>query len=380
MRFRRLLAPDTRRCLLAGLVGGLVAAAVLTPGPVSAQPAVTPEEYLRRYLDLRDQHGLASAHAEGVIEVRGAIQGKLQSAQTTWIVQPDSDGVPAYQLIYADDVPGFEVGMRVRALGRGLAAPGATLELLAIVSETDAAEWEAAHAPPRPATPPPPSRTTRVIVLNPSGAAAPGPAPSAPRQTQRAGAPAKQRPPRWQDPKPAATRTPSQRTTVALSSRGWDPYIRRYTQAVRYFNPRLPLQQAETIARSILAFSVHYGIDPRLIVAVIAVESGFSTTATSHKGAMGLGQLMPGTAAGLGVRNAYDPVENIWGAVRLLRGHMERFSGRPFWDQLALALASYNAGSGAVKRYGGVPPYRETQRYIVKVGQLYAQLCGLRPR
>jgi soluble lytic murein transglycosylase-like protein len=148
--------------------------------------------------------------------------------------------------------------------------------------------------------------------------------------------------------------------------------IRQYQRAIQYFNPRLTSAQSEGIARAILAFSVHCAVDPRLVVAVIAVESRFDPLATSPKGAMGLGQLMPGTAAGLGVQHPYDVYENLAGSIRLIRGHLDRHAGDP--GQLALALASYNAGSGAVRKYGGVPPYAETRNYIAKVESLYLSL------
>jgi soluble lytic murein transglycosylase-like protein len=93
---------------------------------------------------------------------------------------------------------------------------------------------------------------------------------------------------------------------------------------------------------------------------------------------MGLGQLMPGTARGLGVSNAYNAEENVAGATRLIRGHLEKFQGKSTWEQVALALACYNAGSRAVRKYGGVPPYRETRNYVKKVAALYARFCGVR--
>ena len=160
-------------------------------------------------------------------------------------------------------------------------------------------------------------------------------------------------------------------------------YVPYYYQAIRRFNPRLPADQAEQIARAILRFSAHYGVDPRFIVAIVLVESGFNPNATSRKGAMGLGQLMPGTARGLGVVDPYDPIQNLAGTVRLVRGHLERYwqqvGGDPnTWEHVVLALAAYNAGSGAVRRHGGVPPYKETQSYIRKVIAVYKQLCGIR--
>lgn len=158
-------------------------------------------------------------------------------------------------------------------------------------------------------------------------------------------------------------------------------YYPYYYNAIRHFNPRLSHEMADTITWSILRFSAHYGVDPRLIMAIVLVESGFNPNATSRKGAAGLGQLMPGTARGLGVADPYDPVQNLAGTVRLVRGHLENYlrkTGDPnSWDHLILALAAYNAGSGAVRKHGGVPPYRETQNYVKRVIQLYKQFCGI---
>jgi soluble lytic murein transglycosylase-like protein len=120
-------------------------------------------------------------------------------------------------------------------------------------------------------------------------------------------------------------------------------------------------------------------------MAVVAVESNFNPTAVSRAGAMGLGQLMPGTAGGLGVSNAFDVEQNLHGSTRLLGGHLRTFkrngyvdaNGNPTEDGLKLALACYNAGAGAVNRHKGIPPYRETRAYVVKVTRLYRQMRGL---
>ena len=111
-----------------------------------------------------------------------------------------------------------------------------------------------------------------------------------------------------------------------------------------------------------------YDVSPKLLAAVAKVESGYNPKAVSSAGAQGLMQLMPATARGLGVDNAFDPQQAINGAAKLLAGHLKEFRSLP------LALAAYNAGGGSVHKYGGIPPFAETQAYVPKVQKALAAL------
>ncbi|HYV15162.1 MAG TPA: lytic transglycosylase domain-containing protein [Conexibacter sp.] len=120
-----------------------------------------------------------------------------------------------------------------------------------------------------------------------------------------------------------------------------------------------------------------YGLDPAILHGLIQQESGFNPNATSGAGALGLTQLMPGTAAGLGVTNPLDPAQSIDGGARYLRRQLDAFGG-----DVVKALAAYNAGPSAVSRYGGVPPYAETQAYVQKVlanANAYRNATGVAP-
>jgi hypothetical protein len=127
---------------------------------------------------------------------------------------------------------------------------------------------------------------------------------------------------------------------------------------------RVPVgeQGSPTFHREIREAAERNGVSPALVEAVIRVESAFNPWAVSPKGAQGLMQLMPRTASALGVRDSFNPRQNIEGGVRHLRYLLDRYPGN-----LSLALAAYNAGEGAVDYYGGVPPYAETRQYVQQV-------------
>jgi len=134
---------------------------------------------------------------------------------------------------------------------------------------------------------------------------------------------------------------------------------------------RLPQAESGQYQSEIKDAADRYQVPIKLVSAVIRAESGFNARAVSPKGAQGLMQLMPQTANILGVRNSFDPRENIEGGVRHLRAMIDRFP-----HSLALAIAAYNAGERAVAQYGAIPPYPETQDYVAKVMRFYGGIEG----
>jgi soluble lytic murein transglycosylase-like protein len=152
---------------------------------------------------------------------------------------------------------------------------------------------------------------------------------------------------------------------LVLSDQAKDPSARSYAVATQTtFRTTTPLSRRAAEYQSLIEeHSTRHAVSADLVRAVIQAESAFNPRAVSPKGAMGLMQLMPATAAEYGVRDPYNPAENIRAGVAYLKQLLERFKG-----QVELALAAYNAGPTAVQKYGGtVPPYRETRAYVAKI-------------
>ncbi len=133
-----------------------------------------------------------------------------------------------------------------------------------------------------------------------------------------------------------------------------------------------PFAGASAFERRVIATATQAGIDPALVLAVVETESGEAAGAVSPRGAVGLMQLLPETAAEVGLPNAADPATNLEAGCRYLAALLDSFGG-----DVELALAAYNAGPGAVRRWGTVPPYRETRTFVARVAAAYKQLTGL---
>jgi len=314
-----------------------VAALALSAG---AQP-------FAEYLKLRKKAGITVAVGipaletfvgKRTMEVKGVVKGTISMGGTHTILLERTDGENIY--VQADTLPDWLVGNEVPArllikAERESESADLKARLIAASNEAEVAQYEAREAAKY-------AKPTSVPVV--------------------------------------AAKKPTN-----VSAKDWNmapsQALLEYARFIKGQNKRLSDQEAYNIASGVIGYSVMYGVDARLIMAMVMAESNFNPNATSSVGAMGLGQLMPGTAKGLGVTNAYDTTQNLYGTVRMIKGHLERYgkqTGNNF-DTLVLSLAAYNAGSGAVRRHGGVPPYRETQNYIRKVVSYYRAFIGDKP-
>jgi len=157
-------------------------------------------------------------------------------------------------------------------------------------------------------------------------------------------------------------------TRLYMSPDGSAGYVDVASDQIESYEPAPPEPQDSQAAKAVdlrdivSAASAQHQIDADFIASVIAAESANNPRAVSRKGAQGLMQLMPGTASKLGVKDSFDPEQNVDGGVRYLRGLLELYHG-----DVAKALAAYNAGPGRVQQYKGIPPYRETYAYITRI-------------
>ena len=143
---------------------------------------------------------------------------------------------------------------------------------------------------------------------------------------------------------------------------------------VAMHNSELSYSEAKVISDGITYYSAMYGVDPLLMTALIQTESNFNQNSISSAGAIGIGQIMPDTAISLGV-NPYDMMQNIQGACSYISTALKNFGSWP--SPTEAALAAYNAGGNAVIKYGGIPPYSETQAYVAKIKNRYKLLQGM---
>jgi hypothetical protein len=329
------------------------AATLLLGGPAWSSPFKQADAYyeVRSRAQLIERFTYAEVQTQPekfagkLVEVRGVISGIAVSDTQSTLVIASGEGMPSFTVALPPDRdvsswPFLTIGASIRALCRVVVLEGnasGSLEVRIPVKEEEAAFLERERAK----------------------AAAEA---AAKQQAQAAAAQrAKSAPPRTLGSRGVGSGTVGAATRPVYTDA---QLVEIYASAVRHFNRRLPVPQARHIAANIIEYSRRYGLDARLVMAVIACESNFNPNAVSPMGAQGLGQLMPGTASELGV------------GTRLLKNHIVNMKagGRPDLEAIKLALACYNAGAGAVKKYKGIPPYKETQQYVKKIVRLYWQM------
>jgi soluble lytic murein transglycosylase-like protein len=329
---------------------GIVIACALAGLTASAQAGLKDYSQARKELGIVQavsSEALMTFVGELTMEIEGRITGFVGGGGVYSLVLEREDG--AQLAIRTDEVPRWlappmQVRLIVKA-SRPTDSHRITADLIAVADVVVGRKADAAMAPKAPTAP------------------APKPAP--------AGRPAGSGASRSGDGRavrPAEAPVPS----------AFAAFVPAYSSYIRGFNSKISQAAADRIAETIIRYSIRFGVDARLVMALVMTESGFNPNARSHAGARGLGQLMPGTARMLGVSNSYDTEENLFGTVKLLRQHLDKYNAKTGdeYRALVLALAAYNAGPGAVSRHGGVPPYRETQNYVKKVTERYRELSG----
>lgn len=304
---------------------------------------------LKDYLALRKQYSVSKSSpiealdgfvGEKVLELKCVVKGSLELGDkvSIYVEYPDNRGE---QVIDAKEVPDWLKGGSVAArllvkATRSQDLGVVQVDLIAAASDSDITNYEKANAPK-----PEPAQTKRTTTTVKRGST-----------TSRGG-------------------------TVKRGVKGDPKVIAIYARFIKNHNKRLSDGKAYEIADAVIRWSLTYDVDARLVVAVLITESDFRPGCISSAGAKGLGQLMDENCEEYGITDVFDTNQNLYGTVRQLREHLDRYKGKdndP--EKLALALAAYNAGPGNVKKYGGIPPYRETQDYIKRVFTRYKQLCS----
>jgi soluble lytic murein transglycosylase-like protein len=310
-----------------------------------------------------------------VVEVAGTISGTMSRQGDTiegkklisFLLNDGQGGSAIVQC--TEDVPQVKPQNKVRALVQ-LGEDADALDfasLLAIVQEADLPkQWRAQNKPP----------------AAPAGAA--GPSDAAAQPGERSAAKPSNTGPELvttvrtpttpESPEERAAAQPEASSRLTTGAASFEEKVAIYAGIFPLWNPELTEAQADLIARCLLVYSPQHNLDHRLVFAMIACESSFNPLATSPKGAMGLGQLMPGTAAGLGVTDPYDIEQNLRGAIQYLATQIHRYAGRSNYDMFCLGVASYNAGPTRVASVGRVPNIPETIRYVNKVAALFKEL------
>lgn len=168
----------------------------------------------------------------------------------------------------------------------------------------------------------------------------------------------------------------AQRQATPPAPQGYDAgALWRLERFITSRNPRIDPSERRLIATEVLRLSALYGMRWEFFAAMLAAESDYNKNCVSRAGAMGLGQLMPFNCVEYGVTDPFDIRQNLRGSAEHIAEFLRKYSDRDPTEQFKLALACYNAGPGAVRRYGGVPPYAETVNYISKIARLYIRLC-----
>ena len=309
---------------------------------------------LKAYLHTRKSYGIVESVGmpaletligTRVFEIQGNIKGTVRSGSSTWVLLERTDGETLS--VEATALPDWAADTNVMAR--------------LIVRATRANDEDEIHATLLAI-----AREDEILPIETAQIEAAAKAAAARRRKKTPSI-------KSSDPDKFKMRGEIPTSTWVVPSDEATPYYAAY---VHKHNPKLSTAETYRIAKGILGFSRLYGVDAKLIVAMVVCESDFNPNERSNKGAMGLGQLMPETAQDYGIANPYDSVDNLRGTIREIRSHMDKYRNETGSDfrALVLGLAAYNAGEGAVRRHGGVPPYHETQTYVRKVINLYYDL------